>query len=248
MSIFALVISRGCTNLAFPNICAKAVAAQGNGSVEVLLPKGGGQGRQLSGSGWSAVLRVDADNLPDGPVARLAASETYNTALEQHLRRLAPFGVIRGEAGVSLIGRVQGSDLPGQIVITRPGGQLVETHRHIHPKGVRAARAVRPARATSGGASGVSDLRSSIASLADENWGCRPVTSTHTGAGEPVEVYGAGASGVTGLLLRARGSVSWQGSLRTGAVRRWPPREGNGGMRWRSCSTGSPGWMSARTR
>ena len=33
---------------------------------------------------------------------------------------------------------------------------------------------------------GVLDLRSSIASLADENWWCRPVTSTHTGAGEPV--------------------------------------------------------------
>ena len=70
---------------------------------------------------------------------------------------------------------------------------------------------------------GVWDLRSSIASLADENWWCRPVTSTHTGAGEPVEVYGAGVSGVTGLLLRARGSVSWQRSLRTGAVRRWSP-------------------------
>ena len=46
-------------------------------------------------------------------------------------------------------------------------------------------------------------LRSSIASLADENWGCRPVTSTHTGAGEPVEVYGAGVSVAAGLLLRA---------------------------------------------
>ena len=41
MSIFALVISRGSTNLAFPYICAKPVAAQGNVSVEVLLPKGG---------------------------------------------------------------------------------------------------------------------------------------------------------------------------------------------------------------
>jgi len=41
MSIYALVISRGSTNLAFPYICAKAVAAQGNVSVEVLLPKGG---------------------------------------------------------------------------------------------------------------------------------------------------------------------------------------------------------------
>ena len=41
MSIFALVISRGSTNLAFPYICAKALAAKGNVSVEVLLPKGG---------------------------------------------------------------------------------------------------------------------------------------------------------------------------------------------------------------
>jgi transposase len=38
-----------------------------------------------------------------------------------------------------------------------------------------------------------------------------------------LKVYGAGVSGVTGLLLRARGSVSWQRSLRTGAVRRWSP-------------------------
>jgi hypothetical protein len=38
MSIFALVILRVSTNLAFLYICAKAVAAQGNVSVEVLLP------------------------------------------------------------------------------------------------------------------------------------------------------------------------------------------------------------------
>jgi hypothetical protein len=62
----------------------------------------------------------------------------------------------------------------------------VEAHRHTHPKGVHAAGAVRPTRVTSDGAWGVLDLRSSIASLADENWWCRPVTSTHTGAGEPV--------------------------------------------------------------
>jgi hypothetical protein len=41
MSIFALVISRGSTNLAFPYICAKALDTQGHGSVEVLLPKSG---------------------------------------------------------------------------------------------------------------------------------------------------------------------------------------------------------------
>ena len=41
MSILALVILRGSTDLAFLYICAEAAAASGNGSVEVLLPKGG---------------------------------------------------------------------------------------------------------------------------------------------------------------------------------------------------------------
>ena len=48
--------------------------------------------------------------------------------------------------------------------------------------------------------------------------GCRPATSTHIGAGEPIEVYGAGSSGAAGLLLRARGSVSWQRALRATSV------------------------------
>jgi hypothetical protein len=87
---------------------------------------------------------------------------------------------------VTFLGRIQRRDLPGQVVIPGSRGQLVEAHRHTHPKGVHAAGAVRPTRVTSDGAWGVLDLRSSIASLADENWWCRPVTSTHTGAGEPV--------------------------------------------------------------
>jgi hypothetical protein len=41
MSIFALVISRGSAKVAFPCICAKAMAVQGNVSVELLLPEGG---------------------------------------------------------------------------------------------------------------------------------------------------------------------------------------------------------------
>jgi hypothetical protein len=66
MSIFALAILRGPSNLAFDYVCAEGAAAQGNGSVEVLLPKGG-HGLQLSCSGWSAVLWIDADGgTPDG--------------------------------------------------------------------------------------------------------------------------------------------------------------------------------------
>ena len=41
MSIFAPVILRGLIDLTLPCIYAKAAAAEGNVSVEVLLPKGG---------------------------------------------------------------------------------------------------------------------------------------------------------------------------------------------------------------
>jgi hypothetical protein len=78
MLIFAPVILRGPTKLAFPDICAMAVAAQGNVSVEGLLPKGS-HGLQLSCAGWAAVFVVDADGgTPDldfanEGVARVAA-------------------------------------------------------------------------------------------------------------------------------------------------------------------------------
>jgi len=63
--------------------------------------------------------------------------------------RLAPFGVVRGEPGASLVGRVQGSDLPGQIVITRPGGELVQAHGHTPERQFRPPRRSRPPGGTS---------------------------------------------------------------------------------------------------
>ena len=61
--------------------------------------------------------------------------------------RLTPFGVIRRQTGMTLLGCVQGRDLPGQVVIPRPGCELVKAHRHTHPKGVHAAgRSRRPGR------------------------------------------------------------------------------------------------------
>ena len=59
---------------------------------------------------------------------------------------------------MTFFGRVQGRDLPGQVVISGPGGELVDAHGHTQRKGVHAARAVRPTRATSGGAWGVSAM------------------------------------------------------------------------------------------
>jgi hypothetical protein len=59
---------------------------------------------------------------------------------------------------MTFLGRIQGGDLPGQIVIPGPGCELVHAHRHTHPKGVHIAGAVTPTGATSGGASGVSAM------------------------------------------------------------------------------------------
>src|SRR5512132_2441311 len=76
--------------------------------------------------------------------------------------------------------------------------------------------------------------------------GCRPATSTHTGAGEPVQVYGAGVSVAAGLLRE---------STRVCVLAEVPPdrrcearvvSRSERGTPWRSCSTGSPVWMSAR--
>ena len=59
---------------------------------------------------------------------------------------------------MTFLGRIQGGDLPGQVVIPGSRCELVEAHRHTHPKGVHAAVAVRPTRVTSDGAWGVLDL------------------------------------------------------------------------------------------
>ena len=78
--------------------------------------------------------------------------------------------------------------------------------------------------------------------------GGRPATSRHTGAGEPVEVYGAGVSVAAGLLRE---------STRVCVLAEVPPdrrrqamvaSRTKGGTSCRSCSTGLPGLMSARRR
>jgi hypothetical protein len=91
MLVFALVISRGSTNLAFRQICAKAVAAQGNVSVEVLLPKGGRR-LLLSCSGWSAVLGVDAD----GGTPDLDFTDEGDTRVAARRRPYRLFAVLAG--------------------------------------------------------------------------------------------------------------------------------------------------------
>src|SRR5512132_2636280 len=61
--------------------------------------------------------------------------------------------------------------------------------------------------------------------------GGRPATSTHTGAGEPDAGVWRGDLGCRWIVAeRARGSVSWQRSLRTDPVRRRSPHGRKGGL------------------
>src|SRR5215204_2758077 len=61
---------------------------------------------------------------------------------------------------------------------------------------------------------GCNGLAILIAALADENGGAARRRRHTLVRASPMEVYGAGSSGAAGLLLRARGSVSWQRALR----------------------------------
>ena len=92
-------------------------------------------------------------------VAGGQAVDPVQAGTDPHPGRLTPFGVVRRQPGMTLLGRIQGRDLPCQVVIPGSRCELVDAHRHTHPKGVHAAGAVRPTRATSGGAWGVSAHR-----------------------------------------------------------------------------------------
>ena len=102
--------------------------------------------------------RFAAINTAAGLPAGAQAIGPVKPGTDPHPRRLTPLGVVRRQPGVTLLGRIQRRDLAGQVVIPGPRCELVEAHRHTHPKGVHTAGAVRLTRATSGGAWGVSNM------------------------------------------------------------------------------------------
>jgi hypothetical protein len=106
---------------------------------------------------WMQTAAEQRSHLVGGHgVAGGQAIDPVQAGTDPQPRRLAPFGVVGREPGVTFLGCVQGGDLPSQVVISGPGAEFVDVHRHTHPKGVQAAGAVRPSRAASGGAWGVS--------------------------------------------------------------------------------------------
>jgi hypothetical protein len=103
-----------------------------------LLPAKLGQRMQTTAEQRSHLLgghRVADDQAIDPVQART----------DPHPRRLTPLGVIRRQTGMTLLGRIQRRHLPGQVVIPRPRGELVEAHRHTHQRGYKPpVRSCRP--------------------------------------------------------------------------------------------------------
>jgi hypothetical protein len=69
-------------------------------------------------------------------VARPQAVDAVHAGSDPHPWRLTAFGVVGREAGMTFLGRVQGRHLPGQVVIPRPGSELVEAHGHNPRRGI----------------------------------------------------------------------------------------------------------------
>jgi hypothetical protein len=68
-------------------------------------------------------------------VADGQAVDCVQAGADPHPGRLAAFGVVRRQPGVTFFGRIQRRDLSGQVVISGPGCELVDAHRHTYPKG-----------------------------------------------------------------------------------------------------------------
>jgi hypothetical protein len=78
--------------------------------------------------------------MPAPKRARICSAVTASPALRPSMPAMPepiqapgvspPFGVVGGQPDVALLGGVQRRYLPGQIVVPRPGAELVNAHRH----------------------------------------------------------------------------------------------------------------------
>jgi hypothetical protein len=68
---------------------------------------------------------------------RIAGVQTVDPGrpgADPHTRCFAALGVIAGECDMTFLCRIQGCDLPGQVVVPRARRQLVTAHRHASQK------------------------------------------------------------------------------------------------------------------
>jgi hypothetical protein len=67
-------------------------------------------------------------------IAGLQAVDPGQSGANPHTGCFATLGVVAGERDVAFLGGIQGRDLPSQVVVPRPRGQLVDAHRHASQK------------------------------------------------------------------------------------------------------------------
>src|SRR5215217_474921 len=67
-------------------------------------------------------------------IANLQTVDASQPGTNPNARALTALGVVAGEWDVALLGRIHHRYLPSQIVVPRPRGQLVDTHRHASQK------------------------------------------------------------------------------------------------------------------
>jgi hypothetical protein len=73
-------------------------------------------------------------------VAGAQPFEPGHAAANPHARRFTLRAVVRRQARVAALRHILGRDLPGQVVVPAPGGQLVDGHRHTYRKRGRSPR------------------------------------------------------------------------------------------------------------
>ncbi len=96
----------------------------------LVLPIECGSKSQLLGQGVAAGAEQVAHLVGGDLVPRRQAVEAGKTRADPLARLLALGRVVRGEAGVPLLGDVLGRDLAGQVVVPAPRRQLVDRHGH----------------------------------------------------------------------------------------------------------------------
>ena len=103
-------------------------------ALQLLLP--------LRGEGMQADAEQRLHLLRSHRIASLQTVDPGQPGTDPHTGALTALGVVAGERDVALLGRIQRRYLPGQIVVPRPGGQLVDAHRHASQKDGQPSSAV----------------------------------------------------------------------------------------------------------
>jgi hypothetical protein len=88
----------------------------------------------LRGEGMQANAEQRLHLLRGHRISGVQTVDTSQPGADPHAGALTQLGVVAGERNVAFLGRIQGRDLPSQVVVPRPRRQLVDAHRHASQK------------------------------------------------------------------------------------------------------------------